>query len=405
MLFPTIRFAIFFALVLPTSWLLLPHPRRWRVFMLLASFVFYASWNNGYVLLLAGSIVGNQLFARRIARTEGPPRVRWTGLAVAANLAVLGWYKYAGFAADSTSTFLGWFGIDAHIEVPNLLLPVGISFFTFQALSYVIDVHRRRCEPASFLDFAVYLSFFPHLVAGPIVRASELLPQIRRRHDPRQVDGTLAFWLIASGLFKKVVIASYLGETADSLFAFPHQHGGLEALVAVYAYALQIYADFSGYTDMAIGLALLLGFRFPANFDAPYTATSLQDFWRRWHMTLSRWLRDYLYIPLGGNHGSRRRTYRNLMITMLLGGLWHGAAWTFVVWGGIHGGGLALERWWRERKEPPSTPAREPDPEPVLVGIGGVTTALLPSSGTPAEPEERTKEEEPRYEVRGVVLS
>ncbi len=405
MLFPTIRFAIFFALVLPVSWLLMPRPRRWRVFMVLASFVFYASWNNGYVLLLAASIAGNQAFAVAIARAEGRVRAQWTGLAVTANLAALGWYKYAGFGADSASTFLGWFGIDAHIEVPNLLLPVGISFFTFQALSYVIDVHRRKCEPATLLDFAVYLSFFPHLVAGPIVRARELLPQIAKRRDPRRVDSTLAFWLIAAGLFKKVVIASYLSETADALFAFPHQHGGFEALVAVYAYAFQIYADFSGYTDMAIGIALLLGFQFPANFDAPYTATSIQDFWRRWHITLSRWLRDYLYIPLGGNRGTRRRTYRNLLLTMLLGGLWHGAAWTFVIWGGIHGGGLAVERWWRERRD---TSQPDPTPERVLATVGGPPDAVPAPVSAPPRPGDDVEvdtmdETVPRYEIRGFV--
>jgi D-alanyl-lipoteichoic acid acyltransferase DltB (MBOAT superfamily) len=233
----------------------------------------------------------------------------------------------------------------------------------------------------------VNLSFFPHLVAGPIVRARELLPQLAARRDPRRVDATLAFWLISAGLFKKVVIASYLAESADALFAFPHEHGGLEALICVYAYALQIYADFSGYTDMAIGIALLLGFRFPANFDAPYSATSLQDFWRRWHMTLSRWLRDYLYIPLGGNRGPRWRTYFNLLLTMVLGGLWHGAAWTFVIWGALHGGGLALERWWTERKQ-----AREP----VKVRVRGVVGAADEMVALDDEPV-------PHYEISGAA--
>ena len=374
MLFPTIRFAIFFAVVLPASWLLLPHGRRWRVFMLAASLLFYASWNDRYVLLLAASIIGNQALAQRIHRSEGPLRKGWTVLAVVLNLAPLGWFKYTGFLSESASSLLGWFGIDAHLPVPNVLLPVGISFFTFQALSYVIDVARRKVEPAAPIDFAVYLSFFPHLVAGPIVRARELLPQIAARRDPRRVDATLALWLISAGLFKKVVIASYLAESADALFAFPHQHGGLEALIGVYAYALQIYADFSGYTDMAIGIALLLGFRFPANFDAPYSATSLQDFWRRWHMTLSRFLRDYLYIPLGGSRGPRWRTYFNLLLTMVLGGLWHGAAWTFVIWGALHGGGLAFERWWQERKqarEPVSVSARgDTEASDELVAVG-----------------------------------
>jgi D-alanyl-lipoteichoic acid acyltransferase DltB (MBOAT superfamily) len=393
-LFPTIRFAIFFAVVLPTSWLLLPHPRRWRAFMVAASFAFYAGWNDRYVLLLAGSILGNWLFGQRIHVAEGEARRRWLIAAVAGNLGVLAWYKYAGFTADSASTALGWLGIDAHIPVPNLLLPVGISFFTFQALSYVIDVYRRQIEPSPLLDFAVYLSFFPHLVAGPIVRARELLPQLQAKRDPRRVDATLALWLIAAGLFKKVVIASYLAETADGLFAFPHQHGGVEALVGVYAYALQIYADFSGYTDMAIGIALLLGFRFPANFDAPYSATSLQDFWRRWHMTLSRWLRDYLYIPLGGGHGGRGRTYRNLMLTMVLGGLWHGAAWTFVVWGALHGGGLAFERWLQERRE-----ARVP------ATVGASVDSTPDNSEAPDASVAIGEERAPRYEISGAVIT
>ncbi|MEO7556650.1 MAG: MBOAT family protein [Acidimicrobiales bacterium] len=350
MLFPTIRFAIFFAIVLPVSWLLMHQQRRWKAFAIAASFVFYGAWDTHYVFLLAGSIVGNQVLANLIHRASRErARDWWTAVAVVANVGVLCWYKYAGFLADSSSNVLGWIGVDWRLSVPNVLLPIGISFFTFQALSYVIDVRRRVITPVPLADFAVYLSFFPHLVAGPIVRAREFLPQLRA-HDPRRVDTALAFWLIASGLIKKVVIASYLADVADSLFAAPQRHGGVEALLGVYGYALQIYADFSGYTDMAIGIALLLGFRFPANFDAPYSATSLQDFWRRWHITLSRWLRDYLYIPLGGGRGGRRRTYRNLMITMLLGGLWHGAGWTFVAWGALHGGGLAAERWSADRR-------------------------------------------------------
>ncbi|MBA2496420.1 MAG: MBOAT family protein [Acidimicrobiia bacterium] len=362
MLFPTIRFAIFYLLVLPTSWLLMPRPLRWRLFMVVASFAFYGAWDWGYTVLLAASIVGNHAGARWIEAAAGPVgdrddtgraarRGRRVAITVAANLAVLGFYKYAGFLGESSGGLLAALGLDLEVPAPDVVLPVGISFFTFQALSYVIDVHRERLQTTSLLDLAVYLSFFPHLVAGPIVRASEFLPQLRHRRDPRRVAATLGLWLIAAGLVKKVVVSSYLAEAAvDPLFALPGEHGGLEALVGVYAYAIQIYADFSGYTDMAIGLALLLGFRFPANFDAPYSATSLRDFWRRWHMTLSRWLRDYLYVPLGGNRGRRWRTYRNLALTMVLGGLWHGAAWTFVVWGALHGAGLAVERWFDERR-------------------------------------------------------
>jgi alginate O-acetyltransferase complex protein AlgI len=351
MLFPTLSFAVFFAIVLPASWLLMPHRVRWRLFMVGASWFFYGVADWRFVGLLAGSTVVNHLFARQIYRSSGRTRSTWTAVTVTANLAVLGWFKYIGLLALSGQSILDLIGLPGKLPLPEVALPVGISFFTFQALSYVIDTGRGKVRPASMLDFAVYLSFFPHLVAGPIVRASEFLPQIRRRIDPRKVDAARAFWLISLGLFKKVVIASYLAsKAADPLFGFPHQHGGVEALFGVYAYAIQIYADFSGYTDIAIGLALLLGIQFPQNFNAPYAAASLQDFWRRWHMTLSRWLRDYLYIPLGGSRRSSKRTYINVMITMLLGGLWHGAAWTFVAWGGLHGAGLAGERWVTEHR-------------------------------------------------------
>ncbi|MGH9125165.1 MAG: MBOAT family O-acyltransferase [Acidimicrobiales bacterium] len=381
MLFPTLSFAAFFALVLPASWLLMPHRVRWRVFMVAASWFFYGAADWRFVPLLAASTVANQLFALLIHRARGPARKAWAVLAVTVDLGALAWFKYAGFLSLTLQSSLNDLGVRAHVPLPEVVLPVGISFFTFQALSYVIDTSRRKIEPAPFLDFAVYLSFFPHLIAGPIVRAAEFLPQIKKKIDPRRVDVARAFWLISAGLFKKVVIASYLGTyAADPLFGFPHQHAGVEALFGVYAYAVQIYMDFSGYTDIAIGLALLLGINFPQNFNAPYAAASLQDFWRRWHITLSRWLRDYLYIPLGGNRQGRTRTYVNVMITMLLGGLWHGAAWTFVAWGALHGIGLCVERARRENQDgkraaplstrplepgPPSAPAPAVAPQPL----------------------------------------
>ncbi|MDP9073174.1 MAG: MBOAT family protein, partial [Actinomycetota bacterium] len=326
MLFPTLSFAAFFVVVLTISWLLMPHRLAWGAFMVGASWFFYGSADWRFVPLLMASTVVNHAFAWKIHRSAGRPRSTWTTIAVATNLAGLGWFKYIGFLGLTGQSILHFLGIGWRVPIPEIILPVGISFFTFQALSYVIDTGRGKLKPVPLLDFAVYLSFFPHLIAGPIVRASEFLPQIRGRIRPK-VDLGKAFWLISAGLFKKVVIASYLGTYAvDPLFGFPHNHAGPEALLGVYAYAIQIYADFSGYTDIAIGLALLLGIEFPQNFNAPYAATSLQDFWRRWHMTLSRWLRDYVYIPLGGNRRNRRRTYLNVMITMLLGGLWHGAA-------------------------------------------------------------------------------
>jgi alginate O-acetyltransferase complex protein AlgI len=391
-LFPTVRFALFFCLVLPTSWLLMPRLGRWKAFVLVASFVFYGAWDWRYTFLLAASIVANQIFAVGIQRRidDDRHRRRWTRLAVATNLAALGWFKYAGFMAESADGLLDAFGIEWQPPVPDVLLPIGISFFTFQALSYVIDVSRRRIHPTGLLDFAVYLSFFPHLVAGPIVRASEFLPQLKARRNPRKVQASLALWLIAGGLVKKVVVANYLAtEIVDPLFAVPADHGGFVALLGVYAYAIQIYADFSGYTDIAIGLALLMGFQFPQNFDAPYTAASLQDFWRRWHMTLSRWLRDYLYISLGGNRRGRARTYANLIITMLLGGLWHGAAWTFVVWGLLHGVGLAVERWLDERRQrrgdgPGAAPV--PAPAPVAARSEGDVLVVEPEVDEDALP-------------------
>jgi len=350
-LFTTVDFAVFFTTVLALSWLVPTYGTRWRLLVLLASYVFYGWWDWRFCLLLAASTMVNQLAAEAIARASTASARRTVlGLAIAADLATLGFFKYAGFFASSLANALGSIGLDAPLPLLQVVLPVGISFFTFQAISYVVDVSRSTTPPASRLDFAVYLAFFPHVVAGPIVRAREFIPQLRRSTAEPRLDGGRAICLILGGLFKKMVVAGFLASAiVDPVFETPGAHSRLEVLAAVYAYAVQIWADFSGYTDIAIGCALLLGIRFPANFDAPYAATSLRDFWRRWHMTLSRWLRDYLYIPLGGSRGTALRTARNLMLTMLLGGLWHGAAWTFVVWGGIHGSLLVLERSLRGR--------------------------------------------------------
>jgi alginate O-acetyltransferase complex protein AlgI len=348
-LFPTVSFAVFFMIVLPVSWALMPHQRAWRVWILLASYVFYAWWDWRFVFLLFASTIVNHVLAVAIHRSQTVvARKSFLTLAIAFDLGLLGYFKYANFFLSTTDNVLGTSWI-AHV-----VLPVGISFYTFMAISYVVDTYRGELVPASLARFAVFQAFFPHLVAGPIVRASELLPQLESERDPRKVDVSRAFFLIVSGLFLKVVIANHLATNiVDDVFAAPNTHSSLEVLVAVYGYAVQIFADFCGYTNIAIGIALLLGFQFPQNFNSPYTAVSLQDFWRRWHMTLSRWLRDYLYIPLGGNRKGRLLTYRNLMLTMLLGGLWHGAAWTFVVWGGIHGLGLSIERatGWRPTSE------------------------------------------------------
>ena len=351
MLFPTTTFALFFLIVLPLSWLTMPWPHRWRPFIIVASYVFYAGWDWRYCFLLAGVTLWNQVLAVRIWRTQD--RVRRKGLLVIAligDIGLLAYFKYYDFFVDSGDGLFGLVGLELPLELRSIVLPVGISFFTFMAISYVVDAYRGDFQPTTLEKFAVYLSFFPHLVAGPIVRPGELIPQLDTPRDPRRVDTSRAFYLIATGLFKKVVIANYLAASiVDEVFAAPEQHSSLEILIATYAYAVQIYADFSGYTDIAIGIALLLGFSFPQNFDSPYAATSVQDFWRRWHMTLSRWLRDYVYIPLGGNRGSLGFTYRNLMLTMLIGGLWHGAAWTFVVWGGLHGTALIVDHWRQRR--------------------------------------------------------
>lgn len=355
MLFPTIDFAIFFVCVFAVAWVIRPWHLWWRVFLVAASWFFYGFWEPRFVLLLVGSTALNWAIGYDLYRMRGQGGLarggKWfLGLGVAANLGTLGWFKYYGFFSTELVNAFDRVGVDLPLPLLEVTLPVAISFFTFHAISYLVDIARGTAKPMSPLDFALYLSFFPHLVAGPIVRVTEFAPQIRRPMGERLVEAAPAFTLIMAGLFKKVVISSYLAsEIADPVFSAPGAHSAFEILIAVYAYAIQIFADFSGYTDIAIGCALLLGVQFPQNFDSPYRALSLQDFWRRWHMTLSRWLRDYLYIPLGGNRGSKAFVNRNLILTMVLGGLWHGAAWTFMAWGLIHGVGQAIERELRLR--------------------------------------------------------
>jgi len=353
MLFPTVDFAIFFVLVFTGHWLLNHLSQPWKWFMIGASYIFYAWWDWRFVLLLVGISVLAQLGAIAVARTR-PPRSRLVvnGIAVALLLFPLAFFKYYGFFAVNMTNTLASVGIESSIPLIQVVLPVGISFFTFMAIAYVVDVYRGDFEVAGWTDTFLYLSFFPHLVAGPIVRPNELIPQLRERRDERHVDVAGAAWLILGGLFKKVVISSYLAaQIVDPVFGDPSPRSAPDALFGILGYAIVIYADFSGYTDIAIGIAKLLGFQFPKNFDRPYAALSIQDFWRRWHMTLSRWLRDYLYIPLGGSRRGERRTYVNVMITMVLGGLWHGAAWTFVFWGAYHGGLLATRQWRVRRGE------------------------------------------------------
>jgi D-alanyl-lipoteichoic acid acyltransferase DltB (MBOAT superfamily) len=355
MLFPTIDFAIFFGVVFIGNWLLARSPVKWKLFILASSYVFYAWYDWRFIFLLAASTIINAVAGRRIfVSTSARVRRRILTIAIVADLGMLGFFKYFDFGAATIDNLFRDLGLH-QMPMPLLTItePVGISFFTFMAISYVVDIYHRKLEPSSLADFAVYLSFFPHLLSGPIVRGSELLPQIGRsaRRNPREIDFPEAAVLIFGGLFKKVVLSSYVSTAiVQPVFSSPGVHSAPEILLAAYGYAVQIYCDFSGYTDIAIGCALLLGFQFPQNFNSPYAARSVQDFWRRWHMTLSFWLRDYLYIPLGGNRGSRSSIYRNIMITMVLGGLWHGAAWTFVIWGAIHGVAQCVGRWRRDRR-------------------------------------------------------
>src|SRR3954468_5598377 len=345
MLFPTVQFAIFFPIVLALSWALMSRPGVWKPFIIAASYVFYAAASWRFCLLLAGVTIGNQAAARLIDRT-GDQRHRSVilGVAVALDLGGLAVFKYYGFFVQSLAHGLDTVRLGLPLPLLAIALPVGVSFFTFQAISYVVDVKRGVVRPASLVDVAVYLSFFPHLVAGPIVRAKEFLPQLAEPRDPTRVAVGSGIALIGLGLVKKVLIADYLARTVvDPVFAVPQAFSGPDAWLAAYGYTAQIYCDFSGYTDIAIGLALLMGYVFPQNFMSPYRSLGFRDFWRRWHMTLSRFLRDFLYIPLGGNRKGKWKTYRNLFLTMLLGGLWHGAAWTFVLWGAFHGAGLTLE--------------------------------------------------------------
>jgi alginate O-acetyltransferase complex protein AlgI len=349
--FPTIEFAAFFAVVFVLSWALMPHPRAWRPFILAASYFFYGWVDWRWVLLIVASSIVNTFASQVIARSPSQvTRKRALVGAIVFDVGLLCVFKYLSFFVSQFDDALDSIGLGSPLPLVQIVLPIGISFFTFQAISYVVDVYRGETPAASLMDVAILQAFFPHIVAGPIVRANELLPQLRTPRDPRAVLAGPALFLIVGGIVKKTVIADELARrVVDPVYSDPGAHSGAELLAAFYGFAGQIYCDFSGYTDMAIGLALLLGYQLPQNFNRPYLALSLRDFWRRWHMTLSRWLRDYLYIPLGGNRGGRLRTYRNLMITMLLGGLWHGAAWTFLLWGGIHGAALSAERFARER--------------------------------------------------------
>jgi len=324
--------------------------RQQNVFLLAASYVFYGWWDVRFLGLIAMSTLVDFYCARAIARCEATAQRRaLLTLSLVINLGFLATFKYFNFFVDSFAAALQAFGFhQTPVAVLRILLPPGISFYTFQEVAYIVDVYNRRLEPSeSLVDYALFISLFPHLIAGPIQRPSHLLPQVQspRTFDDERFFGGLL--LILSGLVRKTVVADNCALLADAAFSGRLGPPTLPVVaIGTYAFAWQIYGDFSGYSDIARGSAQLLGFHFMVNFRQPYLATSLQDFWRRWHISLSTWLRDYLYIPLGGNRGGEGRTYRNLLLTMVLGGLWHGANWTYVVWGGIHGAGLSIERAW-----------------------------------------------------------
>jgi D-alanyl-lipoteichoic acid acyltransferase DltB (MBOAT superfamily) len=351
-LFNTLDYARFFALVFVVSWFLARYRKLRVAFLLAASYVFYAHWDWRFLALIFGSSTIDWWLGNRIARQDAAGARRgWLLATVVVNLGVLGFFKYWNFGIDSARVLLEQLGFHPSLPALQVALPVGISFFTFESMSYVIDVYRRDIEPhPSYLEYLCFVAFFPHLVAGPIVRPRDLLPQLANPARFNPDHGSEGLFLIAIGLLKKVAIGDYLAlNLVDRVFDSPFYYSSLECYAAIVGYAVQIYCDFSGYTDIAIGSALLLGIRFPPNFASPYQASNIQDFWRRWHISLSTWLRDYLYVPLGGNRKGPIRTYINLMLTMLIGGLWHGASWTFVIWGGLHGVGLAVTRAWQRR--------------------------------------------------------
>ncbi|RYD50438.1 MAG: MBOAT family protein, partial [Verrucomicrobiaceae bacterium] len=322
--------------------------------LVLVSLVYYGVWNPDpnqpwspkYVLLILGSCTANYYLGRRLSvlKFTRPGKLLLTA-GVAANLALLGYYKYAGFLGETLNSLTGW-----PASVPEIVLPLAISFFTFLQIAYLVDAYRGETEEYHFTDYLLFVTFFPHLIAGPLIHHREMMPQFRKSHHGWHRDFPVALGMFLMGLFKKVVIADNLARIATPIFGLAADDGRdptmLEAWIGAVAYALQLYFDFSGYSDMALGSARLFGIRFPLNFHSPYKADSIIEFWRRWHMTLSRFLRDYLYIPLGGNRKGPKRRYVNLFLTMLLGGLWHGAGWTFIIWGALHGTFLCVNHAW-----------------------------------------------------------
>lgn len=353
MLFHTWTFALFFLVVYPVH-LVLRHTRFQSHWLLAASYVFYGAWNPLYLLLIVYSTFLDYAVVLMMARSRW--RKTWLAISVVNNLGLLGFYKYAIFVTENLNGAMSWAGWSYQLPAPGVLLPVGISFYTFQSMSYTIDFYRGQIEKEpNFIRFAAFVSLFPQLVAGPIERASNLLPQLKHNTPitSRAISDGLSLFVV--GLFKKVAIADYLAIYVDKIYATPEHQSAPALMLATFAFGWQIYCDFSGYTDMARGVGRMMGFQFMLNFNNPYLATGLGDFWERWHISLSTWFRDYVYIPLGGNRGGTFRTYWNMFLTMLISGFWHGAAWTFLIWGAMHAIGRVatreLERtyFYRER--------------------------------------------------------
>ncbi len=354
MLFHTWTFALFF-LVVYGVYLAVRNTRLKLPWLLAASYCFYGWWNPLYLILILWATGADYLAVVAMARRPRWKKL-WLTLAVVNDLGLLGFFKYGRFVAESINAALAWLGVGYSIPPPDVLLPVGISFFVFQSLSYSIDFYRGQVErEPNFIRYATFVSLFPQLVAGPIERARNLLPQLRERSRITGQDVTDGLSLFVVGLFKKVALADYLGLYVDKVYGAPGRFGAAALLLATFCFAWQIYFDFSGYTDMARGVGRMLGIRLMLNFNNPYLATGLGDFWRRWHISLSTWFRDYVYIPLGGNRRGAFRTYVNMCITMVVSGLWHGASWTFVAWGALHALGRVLTRrlettaFYRER--------------------------------------------------------
>jgi alginate O-acetyltransferase complex protein AlgI len=362
MWFDTPAYALFLILVVAVYWRM--GRRSQNILLLLASYFFYGWWDYRFLLLMMGSTAIDFVIARGIQRSDDTSfRRTLLVISLVVNFAILGLFKYFNFFTDSFTHVLHTLGLSISAPLLRIILPPGISFYTFQEVAYIVDVYKKKLRAAdNFVDYALFISLFPHLIAGPIQRPNHLLPQVQRERifQPEQFfDGML---LILSGLFRKCVIADNCALLANAAFSGSLGPPSLAVTaIGAYAFAWQIYGDFSGYSDIARGSAQLLGFHFMVNFRQPYLATSIQDFWRRWHISLSTWLRDYLYIPLGGSAEPGYKTYRNLLTTMLLGGLWHGANWTFVVWGWLHGIALSVERFFRESKILPSLAQNKDD--------------------------------------------